>query len=335
MCWSVANVRTIMTATSSVQPENEVCSPLLCGQTSPLWWRLCCQWGNRTEVNYRTWLWGQSKWSMKYSCVWITNSKSFLGGRKMDTVTKQTLPAGIPKSQVEKKNTQTVKINDTEHVLYILYCQRERGLELEAGADPVELWPRHCHVTVVFRVVAGAAKSLLGQKHQVLFRQASVALHLSLVFHVDGIAQLRPKHLIWYEERHSTLRTAEDVHEPRRHEQGYQRKMQPCTYASMRAEPGRTSPCTQLQNATMPFVINIMTLETVKLRVMYSLALQKHCPITPLQWHCCLDYHELSPLQEGIMSVERKKERHQYRIMQTCRKSSAFSQDGLLRSLQK
>lgn len=81
----------------------------------------------------------------------------------------------------------------------------------ESGADPVKLRPGHSHVTVVFRVVAGAAKSLLSQKHQVLFRQASVALHLSLVFHVDGITQLRPKHLIWYEERHPTLRTAEDL----------------------------------------------------------------------------------------------------------------------------
>lgn len=196
-----------------------------------------------------------------------------------------------------------MKINDTEHVLY---CQRERGVEVEAGADPVKLWPRHSHVSVVFGVVAGAAKSLLGQKHQVLFRQASVALHLGLVFHVDGVTQLRPKHLIWYEERHSTLRTAENVNEPHRHKQGYMRKMQPCTYASTRAELGRTRLCTGLQNATMPFVINIMTLETVKLGLMYSPALQKHCPITPLQWHCCPDYHELSPLQEGIMSGEKE-----------------------------
>lgn len=51
-----------------------------------------------------------------------------------------------------------------------------------------------------------------------------------------------------------------------------------------------------------------VTRETVKLPLVYSLALQKHCPTTQLQWHCCLGYHERSPLLVEIMSVKRKKE---------------------------
>lgn len=81
---------------------------------------------------------------------------------------------------------------------------------LGAGADPVKLGPGHSHGAVVIGVVAGAAESFLSQKHQVLLRQASVALHLCLVFHVDGVAQLRPEHLVWNEERHPTLRAAQE-----------------------------------------------------------------------------------------------------------------------------
>lgn len=82
---------------------------------------------------------------------------------------------------------------------------------MAAAADPVELRPGHGHVAVVIGVVAGAAEGLLGQEHQVLLRQASVALHLSLVLHVDGVAQLRPQHLVWYEERHAALRAEADL----------------------------------------------------------------------------------------------------------------------------
>lgn len=73
------------------------------------------------------------------------------------------------------------------------------------NTDPVELRPGHGHAAVVVRVVAGAAEGLLGQEDQVLLREAPVALHLGLVLHVDGVTQLRPKHLVWYQEGHPTL----------------------------------------------------------------------------------------------------------------------------------
>lgn len=89
---------------------------------------------------------------------------------------------------------------------------RDRG----GGADPVKLRPGHGHAAVVVRVVAGAAESLLGQEDQVLLGQAPVALHLGLVLHVDGVAQLRPQHLVRHEERHPSLsgaaETAEELH---------------------------------------------------------------------------------------------------------------------------
>lgn len=75
----------------------------------------------------------------------------------------------------------------------------------ESGANPVELGPGHSHVAVVVGVVARAAEGLLSQEDEVLLRQASVTLHLSLVLHVDGIAQLRPKHFIWHKKRHPSL----------------------------------------------------------------------------------------------------------------------------------
>lgn len=74
-----------------------------------------------------------------------------------------------------------------------------------SGTDPVELRPGHGHAAVVVRVVARAAEGLLGQEDQVLLGEAPVALHLGLVLHVDGVAQLRPQHLVWYQEGHPTL----------------------------------------------------------------------------------------------------------------------------------
>lgn len=85
--------------------------------------------------------------------------------------------------------------------------ERQRSTGKEAGADPVKLRPSHRHAAVVVGVVAGAAEGLLSQEDQVLLGQASVTLHLGLVLHVDGITQLRPKHLIWHEERHPSLQT--------------------------------------------------------------------------------------------------------------------------------
>ena len=79
--------------------------------------------------------------------------------------------------------------------------------EKETGTDPVELRPGHRHVAVVVGVVAGNAEGLLSQEDQVLLGQASGALHLGLVLHVDGVAQLRPEHFIWHEERHPSLQT--------------------------------------------------------------------------------------------------------------------------------
>lgn len=79
------------------------------------------------------------------------------------------------------------------------------------GTDPVELRPGHGHVAVVVGVVAGAAERLLSQEDQVLLGQAPAALHLRLVLHVDGVAQLRPEHVIRHEERHPSLQTAEET----------------------------------------------------------------------------------------------------------------------------
>lgn len=53
----------------------------------------------------------------------------------------------------------------------------------------------------------------MSQEHQVLLGQASVTLHLGLVLHVDGVAELRPEHLIWHEERHPSLWAAEETAE--------------------------------------------------------------------------------------------------------------------------
>lgn len=72
---------------------------------------------------------------------------------------------------------------------------------------PIKLRPGHCHAAVVLGAAAGAAEGFLSQEDQVLVRQASVTLHFSLVFHVDGFTQLRPQHLIWHEERHPSLWT--------------------------------------------------------------------------------------------------------------------------------
>ena len=64
--------------------------------------------------------------------------------------------------------------------------------------DPVELRPGHGHVPAVRLRVAG--EGLGGQEHQVLIRQAALALHLRLVLHIKGLAELGPQHLVWHQE---------------------------------------------------------------------------------------------------------------------------------------
>lgn len=113
----------------------------------------------------------------------------------------------------------TLTLLPGHNLVRILCVFRHRAGESRGGgggADPVKLRPGHGHAAVVVGVVAGAAESLLGQEDQVLLRQAPVALHLGLVLHVDGVAQLRPQHLVRHEERHPSLpgaaETAEKLH---------------------------------------------------------------------------------------------------------------------------
>lgn len=57
----------------------------------------------------------------------------------------------------------------------------------------------------------------------------------------------------------------------------------------------------------------------------YLLPLQTHCPTIQLLWHYCLDYHELSPQQEVIMSVQRKKKNNNIQLAHKCNQDCAHT----------
>lgn len=71
---------------------------------------------------------------------------------------------------------------------------------------PVELGPGYGHVAIVLRVVAAACESFLCQEDQVILWQASAAVHLCLVLHIKGLAQLWPHDLVWHNKWHPTLK---------------------------------------------------------------------------------------------------------------------------------
>lgn len=76
---------------------------------------------------------------------------------------------------------------------------------------PVELGPGYGHVTVILWVIAAVSKSLLCQEDQVILWQATPAVHLRLVLHIEGLAQLGPQHLVWHDEGHPALSRRERV----------------------------------------------------------------------------------------------------------------------------
>ena len=59
-------------------------------------------------------------------------------------------------------------------------------------------------------MAAAAVEQLLRQEHQVLLGQAPVALHLSLEFHVERLAQLRPQDFVGHRKWHPALRGREE-----------------------------------------------------------------------------------------------------------------------------
>lgn len=144
----------------------------------------------------------------------------FMKNKYVVQMTNWTLPAGVLKMHEVQhdRNLYFQAKTDIWNTLQLCACIETNRImsKKEAVSNPVKLWPGHSHAPVVIRVVAGAAEGFLSQKYQVLLRQTSITLHLCLVLHVDDLTQLRPKHLIWHEERHPALqhtkKTAKNFH---------------------------------------------------------------------------------------------------------------------------